>query len=315
MLQGTVLSPSVLECQTDYATIRPRDTKCRVGGPRADRHLFEGRRREASSVRAVPERPERSRHPSMDRLEKGEFSAVVSLGSPSTAYRPETNRHHDELVQLFKVVRKHKVPSFNVCYSMQLFSLVHGGKVMRNPAGKGGGLPRGAPHERRKVRPVSSDTVGAHTTLQWHGDIVEELPPGAVHLAYSSKTMHQVAVLDGIHYLFQSDGQAAFPSMVRTWMKNDGEWATEGTGVDAAGLIREAVENQAYLRNTFLRLFGNFLALAIPRSSYDSVRASSSSPRIGSRDGGRSSSPRRTFPKPSSPETSRRPWTPRMNSR
>lgn len=195
-------------------------------------------------------------------LEKGAFSAVVGLGSPSTSYLPESNPHHRELVRLFKLTRRRRIPSFNICYSMQLFSLVHGGSVVRNPAGKEVGL--------REVRPTPegrSDKVigpiGPYTTLQWHGDIVEELPRGAVCLAYSKKTKNQVAVLDGIHYMVQADGQAAIPSMVRSWLKHDGTWATEGTGIRKAELVSQAVENEAYLRNTFLRIFGNFLDLVV----------------------------------------------------
>jgi GMP synthase-like glutamine amidotransferase len=198
-----------------------------------------------------------------DQLEKGAYSTVVSLGSPSTAYRPETNHHHAELVRLFKLVRKRKIPSFNICYSMQLFSIVHGGKVVKSPAGKEVGFsnvdltPEG--ESDRVFGPI-----GPHKALQWHGDIVEELPQGAVLLARSKKTMNQVAVLDGIHYLVQSDGQAATPSMVRRWMRHDGEWATGGTGVRAGDVVREAVEHEVYFRNTFFRIFGNFLALIAP---------------------------------------------------
>lgn len=197
-----------------------------------------------------------------DLLDMGEYLAMVSLGSPSTAYRPETNPYHAELVELFRLIRRRKIPSFNICYSMQLFCIVHGGKVVKNPIGKEVGFHGVSPTKEGKSDPVVGP-VGAHTTLQWHGDIVEELPQGAIHLAYSRKTKNQIAVLDGIHYLVQADGQAAFPSMVRSWMKHDGEWATMGTGLKAGELIREAVEREAYLRNTFLRVFGNFLALAM----------------------------------------------------
>jgi GMP synthase (glutamine-hydrolysing) len=206
----------------------------------------------ARGPRAVP----------FEELEAGAYSAMVSLGSPSTAYRPETNAHHEELVQLFKLVRKRRIPSFNVCYSMQLFSMVHGGRVVKNPAGKEVGFLEVRPTEEGKSDPVIGP-VGPHTTLEWHGDIVERLPQDAIHLAYSKKTTNQTAVLDGIHYLLQSDGQAATPPMVRTWLKRDGEWASEGTGVDARSLVREAVEHEAYFRNTFLRIFGNFLALTL----------------------------------------------------
>lgn len=195
-------------------------------------------------------------------LKEGAFSAVVALGSPSTAYRPETNRSHDQLVELFTAVREWEVPSFNVCYSMQLFSLVHGGTVVKNPLGKEVGLAKVSPTRAGGRDPVIGG-LGAFTTLQWHGDIVDRLPSGAVHLASSKKTKHQVAVLDGIHYLVQGDGQAATPAMVRTWMRHDSRWATEGTGVVASELLREVAEHEARLRNTFLRMFANFLGLAL----------------------------------------------------
>ncbi len=198
-----------------------------------------------------------------DRLEKGEFSAVVGLGSPSTAYIPDSNPHHEELVSLFRLTRKRRIPSLNICYSMQLFSLVHGGKVVKNPAGKEVGFAEVRPTSKGGSDPVIGP-IGPYTALQWHGDIVEDLPKGAVCLASSRKTKNQVAVLDGIHYMLQADGQAAIPSMVRSWLRHDAEWATQGTGVTRAGLIREAVEREVYFRNTFLRIFSNFLALAVP---------------------------------------------------
>jgi len=198
-----------------------------------------------------------------DELEKGTYSAVVGLGSPSTAYLPESNPNHEELVRLFKLIRKRKVPSFNICYSMQLFSIVHGGAVVKNPAGKEVGFAEVRPTQEGRSDPVIGP-IGPYTTLQWHGDIVESLPPGAVHLASSRKTKNQVAVLDGIHYLVQADGQAAIPAMVRSWLRHDSKWATQGTGIRAVELIREAVEHESYFRNTFLRIFGNFLAQALP---------------------------------------------------
>jgi GMP synthase (glutamine-hydrolysing) len=198
----------------------------------------------------------------LDKVEKGEYSAVVALGSPSTAYLPQTNPHHKELLQLFKLVRRRKVPSFNICYSMQLFSLANGGKVARNPAGKEVGFREVRPTPEGREDPVIG-SIGPYTTLQWHGDIVEELPTGAVRLALSRMTENQVAVLDGIHYMLQADGQAATPAMVRSWLRHDAKWATQGTGIKKVELLREVVSREAYFRNTFLRVFGNYLALVL----------------------------------------------------
>jgi GMP synthase-like glutamine amidotransferase len=197
-----------------------------------------------------------------EELEKGAFAAVVALGSPSTAYLPRTNRHHEELVRLFRLTRKRKIPSFNICYSMQLFSLVHGGTVVKNPAGKEVGFGKVSPTPEGTSDKVIGP-IGPYTTLQWHGDIVEELPKGAVRLASSRKTKNQVAVLDGIHYMLQADGQAANPPMIKSWLRHDAKWATQGTGLRKGELVREAVEHEAYFRNTFLRIFGNFVALVL----------------------------------------------------
>lgn len=199
---------------------------------------------------------------SLDRVERGDYTAVVSLGSPSTAYLPDTNPHHDDLVELFKVVRRLELPSFDICYSMQLFCIAHGGRVVKNPDGKEVGFREVRPTDDGKTDPVIGP-IGAFTTLQWHGDVVDELPRGSTRLASSKKTKNQVAVVDGIHYLFQSDGQASSPAMVRSWMRHGSKWATQGTGVRAKEVVREATEYEAYFRNTFLRIFGNFLALAV----------------------------------------------------
>src|SRR5205809_886169 len=121
-----------------------------------------------------------------DLLEKGAYSAAVSLGSPSTAYRRETNPHHEELLEFFRLIRRRRIPSFNICYSMQLFCMAHGGKVVMSPTGKEVGFCKLTLTPKGKSDRVFGP-VGPHTTLEWHGDIVEELPQGAVLLARSKR--------------------------------------------------------------------------------------------------------------------------------
>jgi len=197
-------------------------------------------------------------------LERGSFAAVVALGSPSTAYRPETNPHHDELFELFKLVRRLKIPSFTICYSMQLFAMVHGGRVEKNPNGKEVGFSQVSLTREGIADPVFGG-IGDFTTLQWHGDCVTELPIGAVHLGFSEQTRHQLAVLDDIHYMVQGDGQAAIPRMLKEWMRRDRKWAFAGTTLSREGALQIADEYGPYLRNTYIRLTANFLALAVPR--------------------------------------------------
>ena len=189
---------------------------------------------------------------------------MVGLGSPSAAYLPKSNPHHDELVRALQA--DEEAGDTLVQHLLLDAALLAGARRQgrEKPGGQGGRLPGGAAHPRGQVG-QGHGPLGPYTTLRWHGDIVEELPRGAVCLASSKKTKNQVAVLDGIHYMVQADGQAAIPSMVKSWLKHDAKWATQGTGIRKGELVNEAVEHEAYFRNTFLRIFGNFLALALSR--------------------------------------------------
>src|SRR5437773_10109412 len=60
-----------------------------------------------------------------DKLRSGGYGIIVGLGSSSTAYKPETNPHHDDETKLFRLVRRLRVPSFAICYSMQLFCIAN----------------------------------------------------------------------------------------------------------------------------------------------------------------------------------------------
>jgi GMP synthase (glutamine-hydrolysing) len=206
-------------------------------------------------------------------VQDGAFDAVVGLGSPSTAYEPATNPAHYDEIELHTAVRRKAVPSFNICYSMQLFCVAHGGKVAKNPNGKEVGF-----HEVRLTPQGEKDLifgpVGDHRMLQWHGDAVLGLPPGAVCLGRSDKTRNQLALVDGIHYLVQGDGQAATPSMIRSWFRHDGGWATEDGEIDEASVMAKAMTNRGYCRRVYSKIFESFLELAGRKRSGQAVRAS-----------------------------------------
>ncbi|MCS4540606.1 MAG: type 1 glutamine amidotransferase [Thaumarchaeota archaeon] len=194
----------------------------------------------------------------LDSLEERAYTAVVALGSPATAYSPETNRHHDEEIEFFRLIRRLHLPSFNTCYSMQMFCVANGGVVGPNPAGKEVGFFDVRLTAEGERDPIIG-SVGDFRTLQWHGDSVLKLPSGASHLARSQKTKHQVAVVDGLHYLFQGDGQAATTSMVKRWFRKDGVWALQGSGARKKLVIQEVRQRRTYFSSVYRRIFEDFL--------------------------------------------------------
>ena len=117
-------------------------------------------------------------------------------------------------------------------------------------------------------------SVGDHTMLQWHGDAMLRLPSRGICLGRSEKTRNQLALVDGIHYLVQGDGQAATPSMIRSWFRQDGEWATKDSGVDEASVMRKALTNRGYCRRVYSGIFESFLEFAGGPPSRQAVSAS-----------------------------------------
>jgi GMP synthase-like glutamine amidotransferase len=189
---------------------------------------------------------------------RGEFDCVFGLGSPSTAYLPETNPNHDSEVALMKILRMKRIPSFNICYSMQLFSVANGGKVEKNPNGKEVGFRDVTLTDRGR-----NDVVARNfrRTLQWHGDIVSKLPEGAVLLGSSEMTENQIAVVDGIHHLVQGDGAATRPATLSRWIEEDGGWAFGGLESAKTQLMDEAEKKESEYADSFTRALLAFLDL------------------------------------------------------
>jgi GMP synthase-like glutamine amidotransferase len=200
----------------------------------------------------------------VDEVADGEFDCVIALGSPSTAYLPETNIHHEVESELMRKIRKAGVPSFNVCYSMQLFSVVHGGTVAPNPKGKEIGFVQITMNDAGRRDPVVGGS-GWTRMLQWHGDCVTKLPHGAVLLGSSAKTDNQLAVVDGIHYLVQGDGQASRPEMIRRWFDCDAAWV-KGTRVSWKNIVSQARIGQKRYIYSYSKIVKNFLELARNRA-------------------------------------------------
>ncbi len=193
-------------------------------------------------------------------LRLSEFSAVVSLGSTATTYVPETNPHHEQEIELFQQIRALTVPSFTVCYSMQMFSIANGGRVTPNPKGKEVGFFDIHLTKRAKDDLIFSRLPSTYKTLQWHGDCVTRLPRGSTLLAYSAKTENQAAVLDGIHYLIQGDGQAATHSQLKSYLNHDRKWAGL-TLKQEHKLLSDLVRNNDYFHDCFAKMFSSFLEL------------------------------------------------------
>ena len=198
-------------------------------------------------------------------FEAGKFAGVVALGSHSTAHLPGTNPRHDEETDFFHSLAKSGVPSFLMCYSMQLFCLVNGGEVKQNPKGKEVGFDEVFITEKGKHDCLFHGERSPFATLQSHADIVSRLPQGAVRLAYSQKTENQAAVYGGIHYLVQFDSQLAERQALGEWVAKRSKWL-KAAGTDGARFLMEFEAEEKVLQMDFERIFSNFLKVCTHRT-------------------------------------------------
>jgi hypothetical protein len=148
-----------------------------------------------------------------ENVKNGGYEVIIGLGSSSTAYKPETNLHHDDETKLFRLIRRLGVhlSTYAIRCSYSVWRTAGESRPIQ-AAKKSDFSTCISPRTGRRTRSrVNSKISGC----LWHGDHVTRLPEGASHLAYSRITKYQVAVVDHIHYLVQGDGQASRPAMLK----------------------------------------------------------------------------------------------------
>ena len=119
-----------------------------------------------------------------------DFDGFVITGGRASAY--DKDGWVARLLETVQEAHVHQIPLLGVCLGHQVVAKALGGEVGVNPLGWDIGLtpvtltPEGERLDglNRAPRPLS--------VLQTHQDIIVELPPEAVHLAFSPKTRYEM---------------------------------------------------------------------------------------------------------------------------
>lgn len=161
------------------------------------------------------------------------FSAVTIGGGAMSAYQTDEFPALRRQIALAQATRAAGKPMLGLCLGAQLMAAAFGGKVFANTA-KEIGL-----QEVRFTAAADSDPLWqGHTAplhpVHWHGDTFT-LPPGAVLLAASALTPHQLFRLDDTLYGFQFHLEIDLP-LLRALI-----------AADAAALRAHAIDPAAFL--------------------------------------------------------------------
>ena len=163
-------------------------------------------------------------------LAAGGHDALVVMGGPQAAYDDDVPWHAAELALIRRTVAT-GAPVLGVCLGAQLLARATGGRVApAERAEAGAGLV--AKRDAAAGDPVFGPVPFTPDVVQFHGDEVVALPPGAVLLAGGASTEVQAFRVGPVAYGLQFHVEAG-PRIVERWAReNPGLLARAGTDAE-----------------------------------------------------------------------------------
>ena len=168
-----------------------------------------------------------------------DVDALVVMGGPQQAYDDDSAPWLRATKDLLRLAVRTDVPTLGVCLGAQLLAEATGGRVALGEDGIEAGARLVAKRDAAWEDPLLADIPFTPTVVQWHEDVVVDLPPGAVLLASSSKYPHQAFRVGTRAWGLQFHIEAP-PDMVRSWGREYGARVVE-SGRDPVALAEQAV--------------------------------------------------------------------------
>ena len=168
-----------------------------------------------------------------------DVDALVVMGGPQQAYDDDSAPWLRATKDLLRLAVRTDVPTLGVCLGAQLLAEATGGRVALGEDGIEAGARLVAKRDAAWEDPLLADIPFTPTVVQWHEDVVVDLPPGAVLLASSSKYPHQAFRVGTRAWGLQFHIETS-PDMVRSWGRESGARVVE-SGRDPVALAEQAV--------------------------------------------------------------------------
>ena len=189
-----------------------------------------------------------------------EYDAVVVMGGPQQAYDDDSAPWLRATKELLRKAVDERVPTLGICLGGQLLAAATGGRVEKGEAGVEAGARLVAKRDAAWDDELFGDVPFTPTVVQWHEDAIVDLPPGAVHLASSSRYENQAFRIGDRAWGLQFHIETP-PEMVRHWGAEYGA-AVEEAGLDPVALAERAVEELEEVELCWRPAVERFAALA-----------------------------------------------------
>ncbi|MGI8868084.1 MAG: type 1 glutamine amidotransferase [Mycobacteriales bacterium] len=187
------------------------------------------------------------------------YDAVIVLGGPSSAYDdgPIDGRASWQPAgrDLLNQAVAAAVPTFAICLGAQLLAVAQGGRVHKGPDGPERGALLIAKRDRAVYDPVMAALPLTPDVIQWHDDVISELPVHAQLLAAGTRYENQAFRIGETAWGVQFHPEAT-PSIVRDWAAR--ERAEGGDGELLGAAVAGVTTRYADLEETWHTVFERF---------------------------------------------------------
>ena len=189
-----------------------------------------------------------------------DYDALVVMGGPQQAYDDTAAPWLRETKDLLRRAAAAGVPTLGICLGGQLLAEATGGRVERGANGPEVGARLVAKRDAAWEDELFADVPFTPTVVQWHEDAIVDLPPGAVHLASSSRYDHQAFRIGGRAWGLQFHIETP-AEMLRAWSLEAGGTA-EQAGLDPVAVVERAIEELPEVEACWRPVAERFAALA-----------------------------------------------------
>ena len=189
-----------------------------------------------------------------------EYDALVVMGGPQQAYDDTSAPWLRATKELLRRAVADGVPTLGICLGGQLLAEATGGRVERGANGPEVGARLVAKRDAAWEDELFADVPFTPTVVQWHEDAIVDLPPGAVHLASSSRYDHQAFRIGGRAWGLQFHIETP-AEMLRAWSLEAGGTA-EQAGLDPVAVVERAIEELPEVEACWRPVVERFAALA-----------------------------------------------------
>ena len=200
-----------------------------------------------------------------DLPERVTHDALVVMGGPQTAYDETSAPWLGETKELLRRAVADGVPVFGVCLGAQLLAEATGGTVERGDDGPELGAALVAKRDVAGNDPLFWDLPLSPVVVQWHWDVVTELPPGATLLVSGRRYPHQAFRVGdsawGIQFHIETP-----PDMVERWARADDDGVREA-GQDPADLLERTLVELDDVAEVWGEVVRRFARLVVARAA------------------------------------------------